>query len=519
MSRCLLGIIQHGKLVGYMQDSFIELRNITKYFPGVVALENMSLRINKGEVHGLVGENGAGKSTLIKVLTGVYQPDSGAIFINGKQLALSNPNDARQAGIGCVYQELNIIPELSVTDNIYLGCYVKKGMGPFLDYDQMHSTAAMIMSSLGQAVDPHINCGALGMGVQQTVEIAKSILMNSRLVIMDEPTSSLSENEVAQLMETIRRLKAQEISVIFVSHKLQEIFDICDVVTVIRDGQYISTRPVAQTTRDLLISDMVGRSLENLFPKKIAPKGMEMLRVEGVSCAGVLHDVSFSAYGGEILGLSGLVGAGRTELLRAVFGADPHGGGHVFIKGREVSITSPADAIRNGIAFLTEDRKGQGLLLDDSVENNLHLASIDKYRKARLFIDKKKKHQIASENVVTYKIKTPSLETHAGTLSGGNQQKVVIGKWVNTDAEIYFFDEPTRGIDVAAKIEVYHVINDLVARGKCVIMVSSELPEILGMSDRVLVMRKGTVMAVINRSDDHFNQESIMKAAWGGKLA
>lgn len=500
-------------------DVFIELRNISKFFPGVIALDDMSFQVRKGEVHGLIGENGAGKSTLIKVFTGVNQPDKGEIWIDGQRTTLSNPGVAKAAGIGCVYQELNIIPELSITDNLFLGAYQKKGNGPFLDYGYMHAKAAEIMRELGQDIDPHTECGKLGMGIQQTVEIGKSILHQSRLIIMDEPTSSLSENEVNQLMKTVQKLKESGISIIFVSHKLEEIFELCDVVTVMRDGQHVSTTPVKEMTKDTLISQMVGRSVENLFPKEIVPRGEEALRVEHLSETGVLDDISFSAYAGQVLGLAGLVGAGRTETLRAIFGVDCHQDGKVFIHGKEVHITCPADAIRNKIAFLTEDRKEQGLILGASVNNNLHLATIDRDRIGKFFLDRKKHRQISEENIKTLKIKTPSIETPAGTLSGGNQQKVVIGKWINTDADIYFFDEPTRGIDVGAKVEVYHVMNDLVARGKCVVMVSSELPEILGMSDRVLVMRGGKIMAEIERNSEHFNQEDIMKAAWGGTLS
>ena len=500
-------------------DVFIELKNISKFFPGVVALDNMSFQVRRGEVHGLIGENGAGKSTLIKVLTGVNQPEKGEIWIDGKKVSLSNPSIAKTAGIGCVYQELNIVPELNVTDNLFLGDYKKKNKGPFLDYAYMHKRAAEIMAGLGQEIDPKIECGKLGMGVQQTVEIGKSILRESRLIIMDEPTSSLSENEVRQLMRTVKQLKERGISIIFVSHKLEEIFQLCDVVTVIRDGQHVSTTPVEEMTKDLLISHMVGRSVDNLFPKQVAEKGPEVLRVEHLSEPGVLNDVSFTAYGGQVLGVSGLVGAGRSETLRAIFGADPHQAGKLFIHGKEVNITCPADAIANKIAFLTEDRKGQGLILDASVNNNLHLATIDRDRVCRFFLDAKKHRAISEENIKTLRIKTPTLETPAGTLSGGNQQKVVIGKWLNTDADIYFFDEPTRGIDVGAKVEVYNVMNDLAARGKCVVMVSSELPEILGMSDRVLVMRGGSIMAEVERDSKHFNQEDIMKAAWGGTLS
>lgn len=499
-----------------MSKIVMELKNITKYFPGVVALNDMSFQVREGEIHGLIGENGAGKSTLIKVFTGVNQPDKGEILVDGERIVLSTPNAAKKAGVGCIYQELNIVPELNITDNLFINYYKKRG--PFLDYAYMNKKAAEIMESLGISIDPKTLCGKLGLGVQQMVEIGKSVLSDARVIIMDEPTSSLSNNEVKQLMKTIHVLKEKGIGIIFVSHKLEEIFEICDCITVMRDGQHISTKPVKEVSHESLITDMVGRGLKDLFPKVLAEKGEEFLRVEGLNSAGLLHHVSFQAYGGQVLGFAGLVGAGRTETMRAVFGADPIDGGKIYIKGEEVKIRQPRDAIRHKIAFLTEDRKGEGLILDASVKDNLFLATIDKDTRHG-FLDQKKYQSVGEENIQTYAIKTPRLSTQAGTLSGGNQQKVVIAKWVNTDAEIYIFDEPTRGIDVGAKIEVYNVINKLCLAGKCVIMVSSELPEILGMSDRVIVMRGGRITGEITREDKFFNQEDIMKAAWGGKLS
>lgn len=370
---------------GIMNEVIMELKNITKYFPGVVALDNMSFTVRKGMVHGLIGENGAGKSTLIKVFTGVNQPDKGEIYIDGKQVHLSNPMVAKAAGVGCVYQELNIVQELNVTDNLFINYYKKKGI--LLDYKAMHAKAREIMEEMGQPVDPRTECGKLGLGVQQTIEIGKSILSEARLVIMDEPTSSLSESEVKQLFKTIEMLKNKGISIIFVSHKLEEIFECCDDITVMRDGQWISTTPVKDMTKDLLISHMVGRSLDNLFPKEIAEKKEEMLRVEHLNSAGVLRDVSFKAYGGQILGFSGLVGAGRTETMRAIFGIDPKDSGDIYICGKKVDIKSPKDAIHHKIGFLTEDRKGEGpLILIDSVLHNLHLATIDRDRKGRSWI-------------------------------------------------------------------------------------------------------------------------------------
>ena len=499
-----------------MNKVIIELKHITQYFPGVVALDNMSFTIREGMVHGLIGENGAGKSTLIKVLTGINHPSKGQILIDGKEVKIADPQVSRAYGIGCIYQELNICPDLSVTDNLFINSYLKKGF--LLNCREMNRLAEKTMADLGQKIDPGTLCGQLGLGVQQAVEIGKAVLSNSRLIIMDEPTSSLSEAEVEQLFSTIENLKRKGVSIIFVSHKLEEIFRCCDDVTVMRDGQLVCTKPTTEITKDDLISYMVGRPLDMLFPKEETHQGEEMLRVEDLCSPGLLYHVNFTAYAGQILGFSGLVGAGRTETMRAIFGIDQNKTGDIYVKGKKVSISKPRDAIRSNIAFLTEDRKREGLILDASVKNNLHLATIDKDVKG-LFLDDKKLAVRSKENLESYRIKTPSIEAPVGTLSGGNQQKVVIAKWVNTNADIYIFDEPTRGIDVGAKIEVYHVMNDLVRSGKCVIMISSELPEILGMSDRVIVMRHGRIMAEIDRNSAHFNQEDIMRASWGGRLS
>ncbi len=493
----------------------VELKNVTKRFPGVLALDNMQLAVKPGEIHGLIGENGAGKSTLIKVLTGVHKADEGEIYVNGEKKVFHNPNQAVAAGIACVYQELNIEKLLSVTDNIFINKWQKSGL--LLDYGAMHAKAKEVMASLGQDIDPRKPAGTFGMGVQQMIEIAKAVLINAKLIIMDEPTSSLGEREVEQLMHTCRELKSRGIGILFVSHKLEELFELCDRVTVMRDGQYIDTRDIGQWNNDSLITAMVGRTLENQYPKEFGTKGECMLRVENLEIGGVLHDVSFEAYGGQILGLSGLVGAGRTEAVRAIFGADPLDSGKIFVHGKEVRIKSPKQAIKQGIALLTEDRKGSGLVLPESIRTNLVLSSMKKFSKGP-FLDEKQIEESGQKNIEELRIKTPSIDEIVGQLSGGNQQKVVIGKWTNADADIYIFDEPTRGIDVGAKVEVYHVMNSLVKAGKCVIMISSEMPEILGMSDRVVVFRTGRVMATIDRDSKHFNQEDIMKAAWGGKL-
>ena len=498
-----------------MSEYVVELKNATKVFPGVIALNHMQLAVKPGEILGLIGENGAGKSTLIKVLTGVYQADEGEIYVNGEKKEFKNPNDSAAAGIACVYQELNIEKLLSVTDNIFINKWLHKGI--LLDYDTMHKKAKEVMLSLGQDVDPTKAAGTFGMGIQQMIEIAKAVLIDAKMIIMDEPTSSLGEKEVEQLMKTCRELKNRGIGIVFVSHKLEELFELCDRVTVIRDGEYIDTRPIDQWDNDSLIKAMVGRTVDNQFPKEFGEKGECFLKVEDLTVGGVLNHVSFEAYGGQILGFSGLVGAGRTETARAIFGADPVDGGRVFIKGKEVHIRSPKQAIDAGIALLTEDRKGSGLVLAESIRTNLILSSLSQHSTG-WFLDEGKIEESGQGHIDTLRIKTPSIYEIVGQLSGGNQQKVVIGKWLNADTEIYIFDEPTRGIDVGAKVEVYNVMNDLVKRGKCVIMISSEMPEILGMSDRVIVMRGGRVMAEVERGSKHFNQEDLMKAAWGGKL-
>ena len=498
-----------------MGEYVVELKNVTKRFPGVVALHNMQLAVKPGEIHGLIGENGAGKSTLIKVLTGVHMADEGEIYVHGERKVFKNPNESAAAGIACVYQELNIEKLLSVTDNIFINKWTKKGF--LLDYEGMHKKASEVMQSLGQDIDPRKAAGTFGMGVQQMIEIAKAVLIDAKMIIMDEPTSSLGEKEVKQLMQTCRELKARGVGILFVSHKLEELFELCDRVTVIRDGEFIETRDIQDWNNDSLITAMVGRTLENQFPKEFGTKGECMLKIENLSIGGVLRDVSLEAYGGQILGMSGLVGAGRTETVRAVFGADPIDGGKIYIKGKEVHIKSPKQAIAQGIALLTEDRKGQGLVLQESIRTNLVLASLKRHTTG-LFLDEKRIQESGEGHIQTLRIKTPSIDEIVGQLSGGNQQKVVIGKWLNSEADIYIFDEPTRGIDVGAKVEVYNVMNSLVKAGKCVIMISSEMPEILGMSDRVVVMRGGRVMATVDRDSKHFNQEDIMKAAWGGSL-
>ena len=502
-----------------MAEQFVvELKHVTKKFPGVVAMRDMHIQIRPGEIHGLIGENGAGKSTLIKVLTGVYIPEEGEIYVDGRTVSFRNPVQAREAGIACVYQELNIVKMLPVVDNVFMGRKILNKYG-LLDYPRMHREAHEALEALGHPeINTRTECGKLGVGQQQMVEIAKAVIVNAKLIIMDEPTSSLGAQEVEQLTHTVRRLKEKGIAILFVSHKLEELFELCDRVTVMRDGEHILTEDIGKVNEDMLIQAMVGRTLTNQFPKEQVVRGSCFLKAVGLRQTGVIREVSFEAFGGEILAFAGLVGAGRTEVMRAVFSADRLDGGELYIKGVKVRLRNPGQAIGKGIAFLTEDRKGQGLVLSQPVSTNLILASMKKFRKGFL-LNRPRIRKASEDNVKTLRIKTPTIHEVVEQLSGGNQQKVVIGKWINCEAEIYIFDEPTRGIDVGAKVEVYHVMNRLVREGKCIIMVSSELPEVLGMADRVIVMREGRVMAEIDRGSERFNQNDIMKAAWGGILA
>lgn len=500
-----------------MSQTAVELKNIVKVFPGVTALEEMSITLKYGEVHGLVGENGAGKSTLIKILSGVHQPTSGDIYLNGEKINIRDPLEALKRGIACIYQELNIVKPLTVTDNLFAGSFQKKKGSPLLDYAYMNRRAKEIMQSLNQNIDVSARVETLGVGQQQMIEIGKALLHDAKVFILDEPTSSLSEGEVAELFKTIRLLRERQVAILLVSHKLDEIFELCDVVTVMRDARHIATMPVAKVTKDDLIMKMVGRKMENIYPEKTSQIGDVLYEVKDLKRTGFIRNINFSLQKGEILGFSGLVGAGRTELMRCLFGADPIDGGEIYVKGNKVTIREPNQAIGSKIAFLTEDRKQQGLVLAFPIYKNLSMVNLKSFQRGIFISDKEIKSQ-AEETVVKLDIKTNSIDKIAGELSGGNQQKVVVGKWLHTDTEIYIFDEPTRGIDVGAKLEIYQIMNQLAAEGKAIIMVSSELPEILGMCDRVIVMREGEIVTTIERESRHFNQEDIMRAAWGEEL-
>ena len=497
-----------------MECPLIELRKVSKFFPGVIALNKADLKLYSGEVHGLMGENGAGKSTLIKLLTGAYKPDEGEMLLDGQPLKVNGPKDAMNMGLTAIYQELNVIPKLTVWENIFLGRELRNKKG-LLDIPQMKERAKELLQQLRQNIDVDEKVENLGMGHQQMVEICKALVLESRLIIMDEPTSSLSAGETEELLRTARELRDRGMAIVFISHHMDEIFRICDRLTVLRDGCVIQSMLAKDTNTENLIKLMVGRDINQQFPKIVAAKKEELLRIEDFTSEdGSFKDISFSVCGGEVLGFAGLVGAGRTEVMRAIFGADARKTGKVYVKGKEADIRSPKAAISYGIAFLTEDRKGEGLVLSNTVGFNINLSTFEKSKRG-LLLNNELLSNKAKNDITQLRIKTPSINTTVRGLSGGNQQKVVIAKWLETNADIFIMDEPTRGLDVGAKLEVYNIINNLVSEGKAVIMVSSELPEVMGMSDRIIVMHEGYMAGEFKR--DEVEREAIMMAASGGE--
>ncbi|MCX7970225.1 MAG: sugar ABC transporter ATP-binding protein [Negativicutes bacterium] len=495
---------------GDRQPSWLELRNISKTFPGVRALSAVSLAVRTGEIHCLCGENGAGKSTLIKIMTGVYQPDPGGVIcVGGQPVSLNGTRDAAGHGIACIYQELSLADNMSVTDNIFLGRELRKA-GGLLDRARMRALAADALAQLGVEIDIDQPAGSFSMGVRQAVEIARALLADAKLLIMDEPTSSLSGRETDLLLDKVRQLRNRGIAVVYISHRLDEVAAIADRVTVLRDGQLVGSMDRERLDIDEIVRLMVGRDVSEHFPKLTVPVGDELLRVENLCRAGVLHDISFSLHRGEVLGLAGLIGAGRTEAARAIFGADPVDSGRIWVNGREVFIRSPRDAINSKIALLTEDRKGQGLVLMHDVQFNIELPVLERFNVNGLIARRRLNGRITGL-IEQLRLRPPDPRKVTRLLSGGNQQKVVIAKWLLTEAEIFIFDEPTRGIDVGAKIEVYNLIGQLVSRGAAVVVISSELPEVMGISDRILVMSQGRITGEFSRREA--TAAAIMQAA------
>ena len=487
----------------------LEMKNITKRFGGVKALTDVSLKVEPGEIHALIGENGAGKSTLMKILSGAYQRDSGQIFIDGREVKITNPKESKDLGVAIIYQEFMLAPDLTVAENIWLGREpMKYG---FVDHGQLTRQTQALLDKLNIRLTADRLVGDLSIAAQQMVEIAKAVSWNADIVIMDEPTSALTEGEVAHLFTIIRDLRAQGKAIIYISHKMDEIFAITDEISVFRDGTWVGSKNTTEFTRQSLITQMVGRELTQLFPKFNNTIGEEVLTVRNLTRQGVFHDVSFSVRRGEILGVAGLVGAGRSEVMESLFGMERFDSGEVLIDGAPVTIDSPSVAIEKGMALLTEDRKKSGLFLVLSVLENMSIVKMPEYIGKSGFVQHVKMAEDCMEQIRRLNIKTPTMDQIINNLSGGNQQKVLIARWLLAQPKILILDEPTRGIDVGAKAEIYHLISELANRGVAVIMVSSELPEILGMSDRVMVMHEGRITGILEK--DEADQETILSLA------
>ncbi|HBV40071.1 MAG TPA: D-xylose ABC transporter ATP-binding protein [Erwinia sp.] len=487
----------------------LEAEGISKFFPGVKALNNVSLRVRPGSVHALMGENGAGKSTLMKCLIGIYRPDEGLIRVRGEAVAFQDTLDALRAGISMIHQELNLVPHMTVAENIWLGREpMKYG---FVDHGSLNRQTRELLTRLNIRLAPDVLVGDLSIASQQMVEIAKAVSWNADVVIMDEPTSALTETEVSHLFAIIRDLREQGKAIIYISHKMDEIFTITDEVSVFRDGAWVGSSATADYTRQSLITQMVGRELTQLFPKFNNDIGEEVLTVRHLQRKGVFHDISFGVRRGEILGVAGLVGAGRSEVMESLFGMANPDGGEVLIDGVPVNIDSPSTAIEKGLAFLTEDRKKSGLFLVLSVMENMSIVNMPEYSSRAGFVSHMQMAKDCMEQIRRLNIKTPTMDQIINNLSGGNQQKVLIARWLLAQPKVLILDEPTRGIDVGAKAEIYRLISELANRGVAIIMVSSELPEIIGMSDRVMVMHGGRITGILTKEEA--DQETILSLA------
>ncbi len=494
----------------------LRMEHISKSFSGVHALRDVQLEVRAGEVHALMGENGAGKSTLMKILSGIYKPDAGSIKVDGEPAEISGPDQARALGISIIHQELNLSPNLSVAENIYMGREPRSRFG-LIDFRRMEADAARVLKEVGAAFSPATLVGTLSTGPQQLVEIAKSLSQNAHLLIMDEPTAALSERESQKLFEIIRALRGRGIAIIYISHRMAEVYALADRVTVLRDGQYVATRDRAELTPDELIRLMVGRPLDDLFAREPAAAGDAALEVRGLTDGGFLQPCSLTLRRGEVVGLAGLIGAGRTELARLIFGADRSRAGEILVEGRPVAIRQPRDAIRAGIGLVPESRKEQGLFLQMAVGENIVIADLPELSSGGI-ISRVRARRTANEQVRSLHIKAASLDLGVGSLSGGNQQKVVLAKWLTLRPKVLILDEPTRGVDVGAKAEIYRIISRLAQEGVAILMISSELPEVLGMSDRILVMHEGRIAGELPGGAA---QEDVMTyaAGRGGRAA
>ncbi len=490
----------------------VVMQGISKHFGGVSALNEVDFSVKKGEIHALMGENGAGKSTLMKVLAGAHLKDDGKIFLDGKEVDITSPKSGHNHGISVIYQEFALAPDLTVAENIFID---NLGSGSkIIKWKMLRNNAKKLLDELGFGnIKVNVKVGKLSVAYQQVVEICKAMSRKSSVLVLDEPTAVLASNEVSQLFKLLKQLRNTGVSIIYVSHRISEIFELCDRITVLKDGNYVDTVNVCETNEHELVTMMIGRELKELFPSRNVKIGEEVLRVEGISNGDRAQNISFSVRSGEVLGVSGLIGAGRTETMRAIFGADKKTGGLTYLLGEPVNIRTPRHAVRKGLGMLPEDRKAQGVLLDMSVKINSTLSSIRKYNRFLGWINKREEERVVKELVKELTVKTTSINAPVTSLSGGNQQKVALTKWLASGCRVLILDEPTRGVDVGAKVEIYKVINKLAKEGVAIIMISSEMPEIIGMSDRVIIMREGKLMGELKR--DEINENDLIKLSMG----
>lgn len=492
----------------------IEMRGIDKLFGSNQVLKQAGFTLESGEVHALMGENGAGKSTLMKILTGVYTKDAGTVLVDGKEVNYKNPQEAEKAGIVFIYQELNVMFDLTVEENLFMGKEIHGRFG-ICDKKAMQKKAQEALNILGVNISPKTVMAELSVGQQQMVEICKALMADAKVIIMDEPTAALTQSETVALFKVIESLRKKGVSMVYISHRMEEIFELCDRITVLRDGSYIGVKNIPETNMNEIVKMMIGREIGERYPSRNVKIGKEVLKVKELTRKGTFHDVNFSVRAGEVLGVSGLMGAGRTEIMQAIFGNLSYESGTIEIDGKEVKISNPRQAMEHGIGFITEDRKTEGLMLDKSIRENISLCNLRRISKSSVISREAEKNMVA-EAIKDLHIKCFGSYHECNNLSGGNQQKVVLAKWILTNPKILILDEPTRGVDIGAKKEIYSIINKLAAQGVAIIMVSSELPEVLGMSDNIMVVREGEVRGII--SYEEANQERVMTLATGGTI-
>lgn len=492
----------------------IEMRGIDKSFGGNAVLKSAGFLLDHGEIHALMGENGAGKSTLMKILTGVYTRDAGTVVVDGKEVCYKNPQEAEKAGIVFIHQELNVLFDLTVEENMFLGKEIHNRFG-VCNKKAMRAEVQKILDRLGVKIRPEQKMNELSVGQQQMIEIAKALMVDAQVIIMDEPTAALTQSETEVLFQVVRSLREKGVSIVYISHRMEEIFSLCDRITVLRDGTYIDTKRIADTDMNDVVKMMIGREIGERYPARDCKIGDVVFEVKDLTCPGVFRNVSFQVRAGEVLGVSGLMGAGRTEIMQAIFGNMPGVTGSIYLEGKEIHNKTPQHAMENGIGFITEDRKVEGLMLEESIMKNISIANLGRISKNGV-IQSKVEKDLVKQGIEELHIRCFGPEHECNNLSGGNQQKVVFAKWIYTNPKVLILDEPTRGVDIGAKKEIYNIINDLAAKGVAVIMVSSELPEVLGMSDRIMVVREGLIRGTLDKEEA--NQGNIMTLATGGNI-